>query len=276
MAVNPFASAIQEAAETTNMNEAQTGGDYTPPAAGLVRLRFVGYMELGKHDKEYQGKTSQKEFVQLLFEASGPKHPPREDGTPIMFSLRMVKSQSDKAGFFKLFRRMNPSGSAKHMAELLGNAYIGTVVHNVVGEGDQKKTYANLKDSDGVWTIREPFIDNTDPESGEVTRTQLQVAEPTTPIRCFIWDSEQQLSEMWSSIFIDGQWDAKTDDKGKVTQEAKSKNVYQNAIRSAHNWQGSRMQELLFAGGEADIPDAEKPGASGSGNASADPLEGAG
>lgn len=274
MVANPFANAIAEAASQTNMNEAQTGGDYTPPAAGLVRLRFVGYIELGEHDKEYQGKKSQKEFVQLVFEASGPKHPPREDGTPIMFSLRMVKSQSDKAAFFKLFRRMNPSGSAKHMAELLGNAYIGTVIHNEVGEGAEKRTYANLKDSDGVWTIREPFVDNVDAETGEATRVQIAVAEPTTPIRCFLWDYATQ--DMWSSLFIDGQWDARTDDKGKVISEAKSKNVYQAAIRSAYNWQGSPMQEMLFAGGEADIPDAEKPGAANAGDASADPLEGAG
>ena len=58
MAVNPFANAIAEAAQQTDMNEAQSGGDYTPPAAGLVRLRFVGYIELGKHDKEYQGTFS--------------------------------------------------------------------------------------------------------------------------------------------------------------------------------------------------------------------------
>lgn len=274
MSVNPFLSAIQEAAEQTNMNEAQTGGgDYTPPAEGLVRLRLVGYIELGKHDKEYQGKTSQKDYVQLLFEASGPKHPPREDGTPIMFSERMVKSQSDKAAFFKLFRRMNPSGSAKHMAELLGKPFIATVIHNVTGEGDQKRTYANLKDSDGVWTIREPFIDNIDPETGESTRTQLNVAEPTVPIRCFLWDYATE--DMWKSLFVDGQWDARTDANGKVTQEARSKNVYQNAIKSAHDWQGSKMQELLFAGGEADIPDAEKPGAASDG-AAGDPLEAAG
>lgn len=275
MAINPFASAIQEAAEQTDMNEAQSGGgEYTPPAEGLVRLRFVGYIELGKHDKEYKGVKSQKDFAQLLFEASGPKHPPREDGTPIMFSQRMTKSQSDKAAFFKLFRRMNPSGSAKHMAELLGNAYIATVIHNTVGEGDDKRTYANLKDGDGVWTIREPFIDNVDPVSGEATRINVPVAEPTQPIRCFLWDYATK--DMWDSLFIDGQWDAKTDEKtGKVIQEAKSKNVYQNAIRSAHNWQGSKMQEMLFAGGEADIPDAEKP-AGNAGDASADPLEGAG
>lgn len=273
--VNPFATAIEQAAAVTNMNEAQAGGgDYTPPAEGLVRLRFVGYIELGKHDKEYQGKVSQKDYVQLLFEASGPKHQPSENGVPIMFSERMVKSQSDKAAFFKLFRRMADGTQAKHFAELLGREYLATVVHNVVGEGTDKKTYANLKDKDGVWTIRAPFIDNIDPESGEATRTQVKVAEPTTPIRCFIWDSPAQLKEMWDSLFVDGQWDARVDDKGVETSPSKSKNVYQAQIKKAHNWVGSPIQEILNAGGEADIPDPETPGTAG--DASADPLEGAG
>lgn len=274
MAVNPFANAIQEAASQTDMNEAQKGGgDFVPPAEGLVRLRFVGYIELGKHDKEYKGKISQKEYVNLLFEASGPKHPPYEDGTPIMFSARMVKSQSEKAGFFKLFRRMNPTGTAKHIAELLGNAYIATVVHNTTGEGDQKRTYANLTDKEGVWTIREPFIDNIDAETGEATRVMIKIDEPKTPIRCFLWDYATK--DMWDSIFIDGMYDELKDDNGKVIREAKSKNRFQNQIKAAHNWVGSPMQEMLFAGGEADVPDAEKP-EGGQGAASDDPLEAAG
>lgn len=271
---NPFANAIAEAASQTNMNEATTGGgEFTPPAEGLVRLRFVGYIELGKHDKVWQGKTSQAEYVQLLFEASGPKHPPREDGSPIMFSQRMVKSTSEKAGFYKLFRRMNPTGKATHIAELLGRAFLATVVHKVVGEGKDKRTYANLKDAEGVWTVREPFIDNVDPETGDVTRTEISVAEPTTPIRCFLWDYATEA--MWKSLFVDGEWEARTDESGKVVQEARSKNIYQNAIRAAHNWAGSPMQEMLEAGGEPDVPDAEKP-AGEAGDASADPLEGAG
>lgn len=274
--INKFAAAIEQAAEQTNMAEAvKGGGDYVPPAEGLVRLRFVGYIELGKHDKEYKGVVSQKPFVQFLFEASGPKHPPREfEGTktPIMFSERMVKSQSEKAKFFKLFRRMSVGTQAKHFAELLGREYIATVVHNTVGEGADAKTYANLVDKDGVWTIREPFVDNTDPESGEVTRTKIKVDEPTTPLRCFMWDYADK--DQWDSLFIDGQWDAKTDEKGKVTQEARSKNVYQNAIKSAHDFVGSPWQLVLSAGGEADIPDTDTP--SSSGDASSDPLEGAG
>lgn len=275
--INKFAAAVEQAASQTNMAEAQKGGvDYVPPAAGLVRLRFVGYIELGKHDKEYNKVVSQKPFVQLLFEASGPKHPPREfDGvkTPIMFSERMVKSQSEKAAFFKLFRRMSTGTTAKHFAELLGREYIATVVHNTVGEGADAKTYANLKDADGVWTIREPFIDNVDAESGEATRVQIKVDEPTVPLRCFLWDYPDQ--EQWDSLFIDGQWDAKTDDKGKETSPARSKNVYQNAIKSAHDFIGSPWQEVLSAGGEADIPDVGSADST-AGNAASDPLEGAG
>lgn len=270
---NPFANAIKEAAAQTDMNKPVAGGgNYPPPAAGLVRLRFVGYIELGKHDKEYQGKTSQKEFAQLIFEGSGPKHPPREDGSPILFTMKMPKSQSEKASLFKLFRRMNPEGKATHIAELLGNAYCATVVHNEVGEGDNKRTYANLKDADGVWTIREPFVDNTDPETGEVTRSALKVDEPKSPIRCFLWDYADMA--MWDSLFIDGQWDARTDDKGNVTEPARSKNVYQELIKKAHNFMGSPIQLLLANNGEEpDIPDADNPENAG---ASGDPLEGAG
>lgn len=270
---NPFLNAIEEAASQTNMNEAQTGGEFTPPAEGLVRLRFVGYIELGKHEKDYKGKKSQVDKVQLLFEASGPKHPPREDGSPIMFSQRLTLSTSEKAMFYKLFKRMNPTGSATHMAQLLGNSYLATVVHNTSGEGDQKKTYANLRDAEGVWTIREPFLDNTDPESGEVTRTKINVAEPVTPLRCFMWQYADKAQ--WDSIFIDGTYEERKDDKGNVTQEARSKNVYQETIKSAHNWVGSKMQEILFAGGEADLPDVSKVEGS-AGAASDDPLEGAG
>ena len=270
---NPFLNAIEEAASQTNMNEAQTGGEYTPPAEGLVRLRFVGYIELGKHEKDYKGKKSQVDKVQLLFEASGPKHPPREDGTPIMFSQRLTLSTSDKAMFYKLFKRMNPTGTATHMAQLLGNAYIATVVHNTSGEGDQKKTYANLRDKEGVWTIKEPFLDVFNEETGDATRKAVAVADPITPIRCFMWQYADEAQ--WKSIFIDGTWEAKTDDSGKVIQEARSKNVYQETIKSASNWIGSKMQEILFAGGEADIPDVN--GVEGTGGAASDdPLEGAG
>lgn len=275
MAVNPFANAIKQAAEQTDMNESQSLGEWTPPAEGLVRLRFVGYIEIGKHDKEYNKQVKQVDYAILLFEASGPKHPRSDAGVPIMFTVRVTKSLNEKAGFYKLFKRMNPQGTATHFAELLGNPYLGTVVHNVVGEGENKRTYANLKDNEGVWTIREPYIDVPDPETGDVERRMVSVDEPVTPLRCFLWDYADKTQ--WDSLFIDGMTEERKDEKtGKVISEARTKNIYQEQIKKAHNWQGSIMQEILFAGGEADIPDAEKPSKGDDSGASGDPLEAAG
>ncbi len=71
-------AAIAAAAQQTNMNEAQKGGggSYEPPAAGLARLRLVGYIETGKEHDERYSKTKDK--VRLIFELSGPKHKPKE------------------------------------------------------------------------------------------------------------------------------------------------------------------------------------------------------
>lgn len=264
------------AAEGPNMNEAVKGGggDYTPPAEGLVRLRFVGYIELGKHEEEWQGKPRTKEKVALIFEASGPKHPPREDGSPILFTVTETLSLNEKAHFYKLFKRMNHEGTATHMAQLLGNAYLATVVHKSTGEGDSKRTYANLRDDAG-YTIRAPYVD--DPDTGD--RRIIKVDEPKTAISCFLWNYATK--DMWESIFIDGMWDAKTDDSGKETSPARSKNKWQNLIKIAADWTGSPMQELLFSGGEPNIPNSAAPerseenkqaSADASAGASGDPL----
>lgn len=79
-------AAIAAAAAQTDMTKAQKGGEgggYTPPAEGLCRLRFVGYIECGKHHDEKYNKT--RERVKLIFELSGPKHAPKEleDGTKL-------------------------------------------------------------------------------------------------------------------------------------------------------------------------------------------------
>lgn len=272
---NPQEAVARAAAEGPNMNEAQKGGGgtYTPPAAGLVRLRFVGYIELGKHEEEFKGEKKVKEKVQLIFEASGPKHPPGEGDIPIRFTVTENYSLNEKAHFFKLFKRMNHEGKATHIAQLLGSAYLADVIHKTTGEGDSKRTYANLRDEAG-YTIRAPYVD--DPETGE--RRLIQVDEPKTAIKCFLWNYASK--EMWDSIFIDGQYDEVKDESGKVIREARSKNVFQNRIKLAKNWEGSPMQEILFAGA-VDTPEADKPvrteenvqaSADAKAGASADPL----
>lgn len=274
---NPQEAIARAAAEGPNMNEAQKGGggNYVPPAEGLVRLRFVAYVELGKHEEEFKGEKKIKDKVQLGFEASGPRHPPSEDGTPIRFTIIENYSLNEKAHFYKLFKRMNHEGTATHMAQLLGQDYLANVVHKTVGEGDSKRTYANLRDDAG-YTIRAPYVD--DPESGE--RRRVTVDEAKTPIKCFLWNYASK--EMWDSIFIDGMYDEVKDDDGKVIRPAKSKNVLQERIKTAINWQGSPMQEILFAGGDVATPEAAKPerteenmqaSADAKAGAAADPLD---
>lgn len=253
MDMSKLQNAINEAAEQTNMNEAETGGggELRVPEAGLCRLRLITYIERGNHHDETYKKD--KDEVYLQFELSGPKHEPFEvSGKKIPFIISITENLSlnEKANFYKLFKRMNHTGEFTHMAQMLGKEFLGTVVLRKSKDG--KKTYANLRD-DGGYTIRPPYVE--DPETGETRKIEVQPA--LTPLKCFLWNYCDQ--EQWDSIFIDGRWDDQTDEAGNVVKEGRSKNIHQNRIKEAQNFPGSPAAELLFAGGSADLPDAEKP-----------------
>jgi hypothetical protein len=273
---------VNEAAEVSvDMNEAQAGGGGTfeVPAAGLARARLVTYIEYGVHEDTVKGETKKKDMVLLEFELSGPKHPVREtDGKPHIVQVRMPKSLNEKANYFKLFKKLNYDGKAKIFAQLLGKAFLVTVVLKEEGEGDKKRTWVNLRDMNG-FTIRPPFVD--DPETGEPKA--VPVDPPKTALKVFLWDAPKGLKDMWDGLYIDGIYEAKTDDAGKVTREAKSKNWIQNLIRSAINFKDSPIGQIVGAGGEPDLPDAEKTERSeanieaskdAKAGASADPLAG--
>lgn len=265
---------INDAVEGSHdMNEAQaSGGSYELPDAGPTRLRFFRYIELGIHEETIKGVAKKKELVMLGFELSGPKHPVKEDGTPHVINIKLALSQNEKAHFYKMFLRMNYDKAAKHMAQLLGKPYTGTVVHNVVGTEPDTKTYANLRDNDG-YTIKPAFrLDEDDQE------VPVKVEPLRSPIECFLWNPAKGLKEMWDSIFIDGMWEAR---EGK---EATSKNYYQNLIRKAKNFDGSPIAALLGEGGDPlDLPEVEKTerkpadvekSKDAKAGASADPLDG--
>jgi hypothetical protein len=261
---------IAEAKKTgPNMTEAQTGGDYTPPAAGLARARFVGYFEMGQHEEEYEGKKRDRAKVDLIFELSGPNHEPRklDDGTlvPIRVTVQETLSLSDKANFFKLFAAMNYAGKATHMAELLGDAYVVEVFHKKSKDG--KKVYANLKGPNG-YNIKGTTVQ--DPLTGK--SVMLEVAPPITEIKAFIWDIADK--EMWDSIHIAGEYAERKDDDGKVIAPARSKNVIQEKIMKAKNWKAHPLAAVVAAGGvEPELPNAETPETEqATGEAASDPL----
>ncbi|MDN7427800.1 hypothetical protein [Burkholderia sp. AU45388] len=264
---------IAEAAKTgPNMNEAQAGGEYTPPAAGIARARFVGYYELGTHEGEYQGKKKETPKVDLVFELSGPNHEPhkKEDGTlvPVRITANENLHLNDKAHFFKLFAAMNAAsgGTATHMAELLGKAFIVEIFHSKSKDG--KRTYANLRGPNG-YNVKGTTVQ--DPLTGKPVL--IEVAPAISDVKAFIWDLADKA--MWDSIFIEGEYPERKDEKtGEIISKARSKNVIQEKIMSAKNWKAHPLAAIVAAGGqEPDLPEAETPERSTPENeAAADPL----
>lgn len=225
---------VKEAAKSVNMNEAQGGGGgYTPPAEGHPNLRLVGYYELGQHVEQYgQAKGKVKDKVRLVWELSGKLYPVQEvngEKIPVRITQTLTRSLNERATLYKLFRTMNEAHGDKytHIAEMLGEAaFKGTVKHTVKGEGEQKRTYANLIN------IRKAEREDEDGNLHPIT-----VDPPITPIKGFLWD--QADPEMWDDIFIAGEYEERKDDSGKVIKPAKSKNVLQAEIMSAVNFKGS-------------------------------------
>lgn len=218
------------AAQGPNMNEAtEGGGDYTPPAEGVCRLRLIAYVEVGKHTSNYQGQTKQADKVQLVFELSGPKHAPQDiDGEKVPYRITIYENAgknygplNEKSNLYKLFKAMNYDGSAQHFAQLVGREYLGTVVHKKKGE----KVVANLRNDNG-YTVRPPIFE--DPETGEAKR--VAVAPAISPLRLFLWNFADL--EQWSSLFI-----------------SEERNPFQKTIRQADNFVGSPIHTALIEAG---------------------------
>lgn len=271
MTIDFKALGAKAAATGVDMTKAtQGGGDYEPPVAGPTRLRFIGYVELGKQKGQFKGIPTVKPKVQLIFELSGPKHPPvtLPDGTKMPHRVTVEEnfSLNEKAALYKLFTRMNYAGTASHIAQLLGEAYKGTVVHRKYPKAGEDKAdpskwtgiSVELKTKADGYTIQPPRFEKVDPETQEPTGEMgvLSVDPAISPLRCFIWDLADM--EQWASIFIDGQYPSRTVDGKEVP--GKSKNVFQARIMQAENFNGSPIHALLLGNGASlDVPDAEVP-----------------
>ncbi|MGX9389632.1 hypothetical protein ACWX0O_01785 [Nitrobacteraceae bacterium UC4449_H16] len=257
------ALSIQElaamAAETEDQTvETTTTFDNEPPPAGPTVGRFIEYIELGKQKQpDYAGKPKPPaDVLRLTFELLSPKkniHEYEVDGEQRVrgdrVSIQVTKKMGDKAKFKKLFKAMTYGrDDIKHMAQMLGEAFIITIYHNVVkGEaGAKDRTYVNL-DNDGAYGISAPFI--VDPL--EETKKALDVREPISPLRLFLFNNPTK--ETWDSIFIEGTREKKLDG-GAVEQV--SKNWIQERIMGAVNFEGSPLEALL--GGVADLPVSEE------------------
>ncbi|KJC51090.1 hypothetical protein UP09_03345 [Bradyrhizobium sp. LTSP885] len=234
--------------------ETTTTFDNEPPPAGVTIGRFIEYIEIGKHDGgSYQGKAKpDADYARLTFELLHPTkniHEYEVEGEKRKradrVSIRIAKKQTPKAKFWKLREAMTYGRDIKHMAQMLGEAFIITVYHNVVEKEGVKKTYVNL-DKDTLYGITAPY--RVDPITEE--RTDVPVPEAISPLRLFLFNNPTQ--ETWDSLFIDGTREVKKD-SGEI--EHVSKNWLQESILSAKNFKGSALDALL--GGVGDLPTDE-------------------
>lgn len=252
-----FKALANKAAQRVDQTITKTGGgDFKPPAAGTTVGRFVDYIELGfQKQKPYKGKEKpDAETVQITFELLGKNYvreievdgKKKEIADRISFPLTV--SLHEKSNFSKLFRKMRYGrDDIKHMAQMLGEAFKITIIHNP-SEKDPKKIYANINDSDGNYLVGAPVKQITDDE-GNVTETKkLAVREALSPLRMFLWDDPTQ--EMWDSIFIDGDRTVK-DKNGKETTQ--SKNWLQEKIQKSSGFEGSPIQAFLE--GSEELPE---------------------
>lgn len=288
--MDPIQAAIQAAANQAakqgpNLNESVKGGGnfprWKPPVEGVALARFVGYVETGIHKNKYKNngvdQIKEENMATFTFELSGAKYPHIEfqgEMIPHRVSFEINISQNEKARYFKLFQLMKQGvPDAVNFGQLLGQPYLVTVIHEKWGEmvdvldddgkpvlgsdGQPVKEHKFCKaviydKKAGAFTVR-PAV-NVDPVAG--TSAPIPVPEPVTTLSCFFWDFPSQ--PLWDSLYIPGEYPARTDKDGKVVSPARSKNVYQDKIRRAVNFPGSPIADLL-GGAEALVGPADTP-----------------
>jgi hypothetical protein len=258
-AMNQSIAELAALAAQTSDQSVDTAPVYedTLPPAGKTGMRFIEYIEFGHQpQRAFEGKPKQPapEF-RMTFELLGKNYVHEvevEGGEKKIIADRIGQiikiSLSDKATFRKLFTAMSYGRpDIKHMAQMLGEPFLGTVTHSPETDKDGKKIkqYANLRTEEGAIGIGAPFLslpvlDDEGQPTGEVTKTALKVREALSPLKIFLFDHPSK--ETWDTLFIDGTREV-TDDKGQKSQQ--SKNWMQERILASTKFSGSALEAML-------------------------------
>jgi hypothetical protein len=186
----------------------------------------------------------------LIFELTGKRHATDADAQPHRVTIVETYSLNEKANYYKLFQRMNYKQDAQHMVQLLGEGFKVEVIHDKWTGTDKKERTDITFKGPGGYTIAPPRKEDEDSETGWV---DVAVPPARSPLRCFLW--EQADLQQWASLFIEGEYPERKDDKGVVTATAKSKNTLQHKVMGAVNFNGSPIHTLLLTNGvKLDLP----------------------
>lgn len=244
-----------------DLNYSVDGEGFAPPEAGPAMLRFIRYIEVGKETKEGtndKGVAVMRSYDRawLYFELVSKKHAPivSSDGRlfPHVLRVKLNKSMSSRGSYTKVFKQMNfvlgpdgkkVQGPAKHFIQLLGKGYTGTVQH-VKGEANEQgktRIWGTLKDKIGNVFVNAPFSQDADDE-GNLIDKPVSIPVGVEKQMCFNWNGpETRFEQFWDSIYIP------TPPAGEDGVAPKSRNIFQDEIRAAENFEGSPIDLWLKA-----------------------------
>lgn len=217
-----------------DMSETSTGGgERKLLEEGVYLGRFVEYIELGKHAREYQGKPKPAALSFRLGFGLFGEGVQYDDGNPfILRTYDMTLGNNEKAKAKIAFDALNYEGKAKHFAQLLGNAYL---VYVTVETSKAGKQYNQIN------------FHKCGPAFEPISKQWYDVPEaPDEAYRLFLWDNPTQ--ETWDALYIDGVIEG-------GERAGQSKNYIQEMCLAAVDFQGSPLHQLL-GGGELTLPEA--------------------
>ena len=230
-----------EAADSyDNMTEAVAGGQGSRllPEGPCVG-RLVEVVELGCQPQEYNGVAKgPAPAFRLGFALYGAGYQ-NDDGTPyIIRTFDIARSRNEKAGAYLLFKMMNWKGTKTHFAQLIGEAFLLSII-NKAGKAPGAKVTSriNLKD------VRPPIE--------PLSKQPYPVPEArVSDLKLFMWEKPTMAG--WNSLYIDGKRD-----------DGKSKNFIQETILGATDFAGSPLELLLKTSGVAYTVPTPAPAAVG-------------
>jgi len=203
------------------------------PRAGVALVRYVGYIETGKHLPKNPTYKAALKCIHI-FELNHPDHLIELDGgekVPQRIFVHQNIGRTGKSQYMKMFKVMNLACDNKntHFVQMLGEGFLAEIFHN---ESEKKEVYANLH-MDGAWSFKKPVM--VDVMTKAVT--PIPIPEAVDKLKGFIWENsgvkDEDIKVMWDLLFIEG-----TKDNGE------DKNWIQLYIMDNIEWEGSRTQSL--------------------------------
>lgn len=231
-----LALANEVAEQSHDMNIAvKGGGGARLLPEGYAYCRLVEYIEFGMQPQEFGGKQKDPALeFQLgfaLYDTADRKYQ-NDDGSPyIIRPYTMAMSANEKARSYLLFKLLNWQGKFRHFGQLLTQPFLAKIVHEPKSKTDPK--IVSRIDLKG-------FLPPLDAVSG----MPLPVPEARPEdLKAFFW--ERPNKAVFDSFYVEGKWD-----------DGRSKNIIQETMLAAVDFEGSPLKQLLMGANFAALPAA--------------------